>query len=72
MKMILLGDHIRGDEASAFGLVASLSDPGTVLSHAIQVAARLSEQSSSAIALAKETISRGKASHQPPPPPPGQ
>ncbi|KAK1763499.1 ClpP/crotonase-like domain-containing protein [Phialemonium atrogriseum] len=58
MKMILLGDHIRGDEASAFGLVASLSEPGTVLSHAIEVAARLSEQSSSAIALAKETISR--------------
>lgn len=60
MKMILLGDHIGGEEAAAFGLVANLSDPGSVLEHAVNCAARLSEQSSSAVALAKESISRGR------------
>lgn len=58
MKMILLGDHIGGEEASAFGLVANLSEPGTVLEHAIKCAAQLSTQSSTAVALAKESISR--------------
>lgn len=61
MRMILLGDHIRGEDASAFGLVADLSEPGTVLTRAIECATRLSEGSSSAVALAKEAISRGKA-----------
>jgi enoyl-CoA hydratase/carnithine racemase len=62
MKMILLGDHIGGEEASAFGLVANLSEPGSVLEHAIKCAAQLSAQSSTAVALAKESISRGKLS----------
>lgn len=61
MKMILLGDPITGSDASAFGLVTDLSDPGTVLDRAIDVASRLAAQSSSAVRLAKEAICRGKA-----------
>ena len=56
--MILLGDPIGAERAEELGLVTGLHEPGAVLDAAIALATRISEQSSSAINLAKEAVCR--------------
>ncbi|SPO05160.1 probable enoyl-CoA hydratase precursor, mitochondrial [Cephalotrichum gorgonifer] len=58
MEMILLGSPISAERADTLGLVTGLFEPGSVLEAALDLASRLSEQSSSAVALAKEAICR--------------
>lgn len=60
MDMILIGDPIGADRAAELGLVTGLFEPGSVLDAAVERARRISEQSSSAVGLAKEAICRGK------------
>lgn len=57
--MILLGDPISAEHASELGLVTGLFEPGGVLEATIDLAKRISWQSSSAVGLAKEAICRG-------------
>lgn len=57
--MVLLGGSIGAEQAASLGLVTGLFEPGSVLDAAIDVATRISEQSSSAVVLAKEAICRG-------------
>jgi enoyl-CoA hydratase/carnithine racemase len=60
MEMIMLGKLISGQDALALGLVNALSDAGTVLDQAIEVATNLTNKSFSAVKLAKEAVNRGK------------
>ena len=60
MEMILLGDPVNAERAAELGLVTGLYEPGAVLDAAVGLAKRISDQSSSAVGLAKEAVCRGE------------
>lgn len=60
MKIILSGEPISSQEAHSLGLVAELSEPGTVLDRTVKFASLLAQKSSSSLSLAKEAICQGK------------
>jgi enoyl-CoA hydratase/carnithine racemase len=60
MEVVLLGKQIEAAEAHAAGLVAGIYEPGTVLDATLAAATQLATKSSTAVALSKEAIKRGK------------
>ncbi|MBE3050102.1 hypothetical protein IMZ48_47910 [Candidatus Bathyarchaeota archaeon] len=56
----MLGDPISAERAADLGLVTSLHEPGSAFDAALDLATRISGQSSSAVGLAKEAICRCK------------
>ncbi|KAH6651241.1 ClpP/crotonase-like domain-containing protein [Chaetomium tenue] len=58
MKLILTGESISSEEARSMGLVAELSQPGTVLDDAVKFASMLAQKSRASLSLAKEAICR--------------
>jgi enoyl-CoA hydratase len=61
MKIILSGEPISSQEAHSLGLVAELSQPGTVLDETVKFASLLAQKSSSSLSLAKQAICQGKS-----------
>jgi enoyl-CoA hydratase/carnithine racemase len=62
MNMILTGASISGEEAHHLGLLAAVSEPGTVLDQAVECACGLAAMSTTALSQAKEAVCRGELS----------
>lgn len=55
-RMILLGERLKADQAEKIGLVSEVVAKGTVLEHALKLAAKTEKQSPTSIRFCKELI----------------
>lgn len=60
-RMILCGERIKADKAHSIGLVEEVVETGKALETAIELAAKVANQSPSSVAVCKQLIQAGRA-----------
>ncbi|TDJ47049.1 MAG: enoyl-CoA hydratase [Gammaproteobacteria bacterium] len=62
-RMILLGERLKADQALAIGLISEVVESGASVGHALQLAAKVENQSPTSVRYCKELIMAAR--HQP-------